>query len=111
MQIKLETIGLRNNRWINEQTKSAFLISVNIQPEEIQTDTLLIVTADHETGGLGISSGNIKTFTPSGGFVTSGHTAAMVPVFAMGVGAEQFSGIYENTAIFDKMLKVLNKTP
>jgi len=29
----------------------------------------------------------------------------------MGVGAEQFSGIYENTAIFDKMLKVLNKTP
>ena len=74
-------------------------------------NTLLIVTADHETGGLGISSGNIKTFTPSGGFVTSGHTAAMVPVFAMGVGAEQFSGIYENTAIFDKMLKVLNKTP
>jgi len=35
----------------------------------------------------------------------------MVPVFAMGVGADQFSGIYDNTAIFDKMLKVLNKAP
>ena len=70
-------------------------------------NTLLIVTADHETGGLGISSGNIKNFKPKGGFVTGGHTASMVPVFAMGVGAENFGGIYENTAIFDKMLAVL----
>ena len=72
-------------------------------------NTLLIVTADHETGGLGISSGNIKNFRPKGGFVTGGHTATMVPVFAMGVGAETFGGIYENTAIFDKMLAVLSK--
>ena len=72
-------------------------------------NTLLIVTADHETGGLGISSGNIKNFKPKGGFVTGGHTASMVPVFAMGVGAETFGGIYENTAIFDKMLAVLSK--
>jgi alkaline phosphatase len=28
----------------------------------------------------------------------------MIPVFAFGPGAEQFSGIYENTAIFDKMM-------
>ena len=72
-------------------------------------NTLLIVTADHETGGLGISSGNIKNFRPNGGFVTGGHTASMVPVFAMGAGAENFGGIYENTAIFDKMLAVLSK--
>ena len=51
-----------------------------------------------------------QNFTPKGGFVTGGHTASMVPVFAMGVGAESFAGIYENTAIFDKMLAVLNKT-
>ena len=73
-------------------------------------NTLLVVTADHETGCLGLSAGNIKNFTPKGGFVTGGHTASMVPVFAMGVGAESFAGIYENTAIFDKMLAVLNKT-
>ena len=72
-------------------------------------NTLLVVTADHETGGLGLSAGNVKNFTPRGGFVTGGHTASMVPVFAMGVGAESFAGIYENTAIFDKMLAVLNK--
>ena len=72
-------------------------------------NTLLIVTADHETGGLGLSSGNIKNFRPKGGFVTGGHTASMVPVFAMGAGAEAFAGIYENTAIFDKMLAVLSE--
>ena len=71
-------------------------------------NTLLIVTADHETGGLGISSGDISNFSPRGGFVTGGHTATMVPVFAMGVGAENFRGIYENTALFDKMLAVLS---
>ncbi|MGB1449687.1 MAG: alkaline phosphatase [Flavobacteriaceae bacterium] len=72
-------------------------------------NTLLIVTADHETGGLGISSGSVKNFRPKGGFVTGGHTASMVPVFAMGPGAENFAGIYENTAIFEKMLAVLSK--
>jgi len=76
---------------------------------EENPNTLLVVTADHETGGLGISSGNIKNFRPKGGFVTGGHTATMVPVFAMGEGAETFGGIYENTAIFDKMLAVLSK--
>lgn len=86
-------------------------IGVAVKFVKENPNTLLIVTADHETGGLGITSGDIKTFKPEGGFVTLGHTAAMVPVFAMGVGANQFSGIYENTAIFDKMLKVLNKTP
>lgn len=72
-------------------------------------NTLLVVTADHETGGLGLSGGNIKTFTPRGGFVTLGHTASMIPVFAMGKGAASFAGIYENTAIFDKMLAVLQQ--
>lgn len=73
-------------------------------------NTLLVVTADHETGGLGLSGGNIRTFSPRGGFVTNGHTASMVPVFAMGKGAENFAGIYENTAIFEKMLAVLKKS-
>jgi len=39
-------------------------------------------------------------------FSTSGHSATLVPVFAYGPGAEEFIGIYENTNIFDKILKV-----
>ena len=38
-----------------------------------------------------------------GAFTSDYHTADLIPVFAFGPGAERFSGIYENTAIFDKM--------
>jgi len=68
--------------------------------------TLVIVTADHETGGLTLEKGNIRSHQVEGKFSTEGHTAVMVPVFAYGPGAEKFSGIYENTAIFEKLMNV-----
>ena len=72
-------------------------------------NTLVIVTADHETGGLALTGGNLKKSLARGSFNTEGHTATMVPVFSYGPTAKAFSGIYENTAIFDKMLETLTK--
>jgi alkaline phosphatase len=66
-------------------------------------NTLVIVTADHETGGMAISGGNFEKGKIRAKFTTRGHSAAMVPVFSFGPSSKQFSGIYENTAIFDKM--------
>ncbi|HHM20888.1 MAG TPA: alkaline phosphatase [Bacteroidetes bacterium] len=64
--------------------------------------TLVIVTSDHETGGLAVNPGskrrNIKM-----AFTTNGHTGTMVPVFAYGPAASLFEGIYDNTRIFEKM--------
>lgn len=71
-------------------------------------NTLVIVTADHETGGYSITGGD-EGGKIVGAFSTSHHTPALIPVFAYGPGAEKFSGIYENTAIFDKMLALMNK--
>ncbi|WP_232826552.1 alkaline phosphatase [Lewinella sp. IMCC34183] len=65
-------------------------------------ETLVIVTADHETGGYAIQNGSSLGHI-EGAFTSDYHTADLIPVFAYGPGAEQFSGIYENTAIFDKM--------
>ena len=65
-------------------------------------ETLVIVTADHETGGYAINKGSTLD-TIIGRFTTGDHTAALIPVFAYGPGSEIFSGIYENTAIYDKM--------
>lgn len=65
-------------------------------------NTLVIVTADHETGGFSINQDS-KMDSLVTAFTTDYHTATMIPVFAYGPGAEDFSGIYENTAIFDKM--------
>ncbi|MEL7339257.1 MAG: alkaline phosphatase, partial [Bacteroidota bacterium] len=71
--------------------------------------TLVIITADHETGGLGINKGSkMEAGELQVAYTTGGHTADMVPVFAFGPGAEAFGGIYENTAIFDKIKEALD---
>ena len=70
-------------------------------------NTLVIVTADHETGGLSIVDGNFKEGAVTTKFSTLDHTGIMVPVFAWGPGAELFQGIQENTALFDIMMRML----
>ncbi|MCB2218857.1 MAG: alkaline phosphatase [Bacteroidetes bacterium] len=66
-------------------------------------NTLVIVTADHETGGMSIMNGDFSTGEVSAKYSSFGHTGVMVPVFADGPGDDLFGGIYENTAIFEKM--------
>ena len=68
-------------------------------------ETLVIITSDHETGGLAIADGIINKGIVYGDYTTSGHTAVMVPVFAYGPSAELFGGIMDNTDIFFKMLE------
>ncbi|NLX73542.1 MAG: alkaline phosphatase [Bacteroidales bacterium] len=67
--------------------------------------TLVIVTADHETGGMSIDNGDISKGTLSAKYTTDDHTGIMVPVFAYGPGAEAFIGIYKNTDLFVKMVE------
>ena len=69
-------------------------------------ETLVIVTADHETGGFAINPLS-KRDSIIGAFTSKYHTATMVPVFAYGPGAELFNGIYDNTAIHQKMRQAL----
>ncbi|MCB1171223.1 MAG: alkaline phosphatase [Leptospiraceae bacterium] len=68
---------------------------------------LIVVTADHETGGHAILNGKPGQ-TQQSAFLTNYHTAVMVPVFAAGPGSEQFTGTYENTDLHQKMLAVMN---
>lgn len=70
-------------------------------------NTLVIVTADHETGGLSITDGSLDSLTIRSQFATDQHSAAMVPIFAYGPGAEAFGGIHENIDIFRLILKAL----
>lgn len=70
-------------------------------------ETLVVITADHETGGLTLVNGNMETGEVTGRFSTKGHTGVMVPVFAYGPGAEYFTGIDENTSFYSKILSVL----
>jgi len=69
-------------------------------------ETLVIVTADHETGGFGIIGGSIVTGDVQGAFLIKDHTATMVPVFAYGPGSELFTGVQDNTDIFKKCVQL-----
>ncbi len=69
-------------------------------------NTLVIIVADHETGGLTITGGNISEGSVDLRFSTNGHTSVPVPVFAFGPGSENFTGIFENTELFYKMLNL-----
>jgi len=65
--------------------------------------TLVVVLADHETGGFAVNRGSDRGKLKTG-FTTGGHTGNMVPVFAYGPGSELFAGIYDNTEIFHKLM-------
>lgn len=81
-------------------------IGVALEFQKTHPNTLIVVTADHETGGITFPSpkGNYSQDTVV--FSTKGHTGIMVPVFASGPGAEEFSGIFDNTEFFIKFLKL-----
>lgn len=111
----------------DEAIKTAYEFYLK-HPEE----TLIIVTADHETGGLSLGSKNSKKINwglleqswidngmkpledkdendklndkCSFGWTTGSHTGAQVPVFAIGCGAERFMGRMDNTDIKGKIL-------
>ncbi len=86
-------------------------IGVALEFARNHKNTLIIVTADHETGGMSINGGNMEKGKVEARFTTTGHSGIMVPVFAYGPGAELFQGIQENTDIFKKMMKVFGFTP
>ena len=72
--------------------------------------TLIVVTADHETGGFAVHDGSMKAKQViSTGFTTTGHTASMVPIFAYGPGSSNFSGIQDNARIGQTLITLLLK--
>ncbi|MEL7119481.1 MAG: alkaline phosphatase [Bacteroidota bacterium] len=85
-------------------------VEVALEYAKKNENTLVIVTADHECGGMCITKhsrpGHLKYK-----FSTNKHTASLVPVFAHGPHADLFSGIYENTDIYYKMINAFGWAP
>ncbi|WP_432498854.1 alkaline phosphatase [Kineococcus auxinigenes] len=93
-------------------------------------ETLVITTADHETGGMSVESvdegdesgaGEAEGISAEDGpfpiargdrefvvdWTTSGHTGVDVPLTAYGPGSELLTGVYENTYVHDAMLAAM----
>ena len=80
-------------------------------------DTLVIVTADHETGGLLIEpasaadyTGNEVKFSFNTAIGRGSHTGVPVPVYAYGPGSENFTGTLDNTDVYRAMIAALDLT-
>jgi alkaline phosphatase len=86
---------------------------------KVYPNTLLVVTADHETGGLKVNKSGTRCLKQKGclaqaewtspvvdayGGKFAEHTRVNVPLFALGVGAESFVGKIDNTAFYKKMV-------
>jgi alkaline phosphatase len=85
----------------------------------VNPNTLVIVTGDHETGGMSVSLSPTGDLDEDGPFympdsapfyvnwTTGGHTAADVPTTAQGVFSELLDRTDENTYIYTVMYKAL----
>jgi alkaline phosphatase len=104
--VLIETEGTDNSGHANESLESItaemleFDDAVEMAMEFAQRHrgTLVIVTADHETGGLALG----QTESPDSlvaAYTTRGHTASMIPLFAVGPGSERFAGVHTNAEI------------
>jgi len=93
----------------------AFLLALNWAQN--RNDTLIIVTADHECGGLKVVKTPLKPVKePRKGFMPevfwgtrekAGHTGVNVPIYATGQGAKEFVGVIDNTEIFTIIMKLI----
>lgn len=86
-------------------------IDVAMDYADAHPGTLVVVTGDHETGGLSIPSNKTDFTLPesgiSYGFSTTGHTGIMLPVYLYGTGADRINGIMDNTELSQALQRML----
>ncbi len=82
-------------------------VRVALEYQERHPETLVVVTADHETGGLSLTPGRDRNVILH--YSTRDHTAALVPLFATGPGAAQFGGLKENWEIGQLLLDAVRR--
>ena len=74
-------------------------IGVALEFVAMHPDTVLIITADHETGGLHLPMEASENIYSNYFYTTGSHTSIQVPVYAIGYGVEALSGIHENVDV------------
>ena len=79
-----------------------------LQWAERDGQTLVVVTADHATGGLTLIDGSLENRSVKVHFSTKGHNGILVPVFAYGPHAEAFTGVHENNEV-GEIIRLLMK--
>lgn len=80
-------------------------IGVALEYQERNPETLIVVVADHETGGLAIHTDENGEIVAH--YTTDYHTGQMIPLFARGPGAERFGGMIDNYRVGELLMEVV----
>lgn len=84
-------------------------VEAAIRFAEADGHTLVIITADHDTGAVALAQGTPDEGFVSGVFGSRGHSACMVPLFAYGPMSQLFMGVQENSDVSNKIYSLLSK--
>ena len=82
-------------------------VAAALRYRERHPQTLIVVTGDHETGGISLPPDSLRNSLLH--YSTGGHTAAMIPIFAIGPGAERFGAIIENREVGRLLLEAVSR--
>ena len=111
----IDGMGHGNDAKAQQKEMDSFMqaVEVAVKYAEKSGNTLVVVTADHETGGLSIVSGNADFNLSEQGieyrWTTDGHSGQMVPIYLYGAGAERINGIMENAELGAKLKALISE--
>jgi alkaline phosphatase len=86
-------------------------VAAVLEATEGHGDTLVVVTADHDTGTLAVVDGDYEEGRATVRWATGEHSSQWLPLFAFGPGAERFSGVLDNTEVGQLIARVLGLEP
>jgi alkaline phosphatase len=86
-------------------------VAAVLEAVEDHGDTLVVVTADHDTGTLAIVEGDYDEGRATVRWATGDHSSQWLPLFAFGPGAERFAGVLDNTEVGQLIARVLGLEP
>lgn len=103
---RIDHAGHENHleRNVRETLQFAETVTEVLKWAENHPDTLVIVTADHETGGLKVLQNNGQGKLPQVSWSSQNHTGVNVPIYGWGVNSDRVTGILNNTDIFHILL-------
>ena len=111
----IDGMGHANNAQAQQIEMQGFMgaIEVAVEYAKAHEGTLVVVTADHETGGLSIVSADANFNLSEQGveyrWTTNGHSGAMIPIYLYGAAHESINGIVENTDIAKTLKSLISK--
>ena len=107
-RIDKESHGNHYDGTVRETLDFDKAVEAAIRFAEKDGHTLVIISADHETGGIILSRGVPEDAYVQGVYTSRGHTPMMVPLFAYGPYSREFTGVQENSDVSNKIYSLLS---